>query len=124
MWIPATEADILARLEAGDLEETATFDAKEEVSSSSKELAKDVVAMSVEGGVLLYGVGEDDDGRVTVPAPFVLTGVAERITQIIGTCTHEPVPVEVKVIRCEEDAAQGYVAVVVSPSPRAPHMVI
>jgi hypothetical protein len=38
----------------------------------SKDLASDVAAMANDGGALLYGVGEDEHGRLTVPNPFEL----------------------------------------------------
>ncbi len=36
MWMPASEHDILAAIEAGDLVETANFDAKESLSAKGK----------------------------------------------------------------------------------------
>jgi hypothetical protein len=65
VWIPKTEQDILAAIEAGDLTETATFDAKAILPAKgrSKDLAIDVAAMAKDGGTLLYGVGEDEQRR-------------------------------------------------------------
>ncbi len=34
------------------------------------DVAIDVCAMTVDGGVVVWGVGEDEHGRPTVPAPF------------------------------------------------------
>ncbi len=63
MWMPASESEILAAIEAGDLIETATFDAKAALPAKgkSKDLAIDVAAMANDGGTLLYGVGEDEN---------------------------------------------------------------
>lgn len=35
--------------------------------------------MTVDGGSLLYGLGEDDNGRLTVLAPLELAGAPERV---------------------------------------------
>ncbi len=62
MWIPKSEDDIERAIEDGTLAETLTFDAKA-LPVKSKDIAKDVAAMSLEGGVLLYGVAEDEYKR-------------------------------------------------------------
>jgi hypothetical protein len=91
MWIPATEQELLAAIEAGDLVETATFDAKASLPAKgkSKDLAIDVAAMANDGGTLLYGVGEDENRRPTVTQPFVLTGARERVAQIVRSSISE-----------------------------------
>jgi hypothetical protein len=83
VWIPESEGEILAAIEAGDLTETATFDAKATLPAKgkSKNLAQDAAAMANEGGTLLYGVGEDENGRPTVPQPFTLAGVVNVWTR-------------------------------------------
>jgi hypothetical protein len=126
MWIPATEHEILAAIEAGDLIETASFDAKEALpdKGKSKDLAVDVAAMSADGGTLLYGVGEDDNDRLTVPQPFELAGARERVDQIVRSTISEPPAIEVYTIPTDDDPSLGYLVVHVPASPRAPHMVI
>ncbi len=61
MWVPTTEQEILAAIASGDTEETPSFDAKQALPAKgkSKDLAKDVAAMSADGGTLLYGIAED-----------------------------------------------------------------
>jgi hypothetical protein len=68
VWIPKSEGKILAAIEARDLTETVTFDAKAALPAQgrSKDLAVDVAAMATDGGTLLYGIGEDEHGRPTV----------------------------------------------------------
>jgi hypothetical protein len=58
VWRPTSEQEILAAIEAGNLIETTTFDAKAALplKGKSKDLAKDVAAMANDGGTLLYGV--------------------------------------------------------------------
>lgn len=125
MWMPKTEQDILSAIEAGDLVETANFDAKAALpgKGKSKDLAVDVTAMSADGGTLLYGVGEDENDRPTVPQPFELAGARERVDQIVRTSISEPPAIEVHEIPTDDDPSIGYLVVFVPASPRAPHMV-
>jgi len=85
MGRPTSEQEIVAAIEAGHLIEKASFDAKAALPTQnrSKDLAKDVAAMANNGGILLYGVGEDEHGRPTVTQPFKLAGTRERIDQIV-----------------------------------------
>lgn len=125
MWIPKSEGEILAAIEAGDLTETATFDAKASLPAKgkSRDLAIDVAAMANDGGTLLYGVGEDENRRPTIPTPFELAGARERVDQIVRTCISEPPDVQVREIQTDNDPSLGYLVIAVPPSPRAPHMV-
>ncbi len=54
MWTPSSEDEIISVVAAGNLIETSIFDAKRELPSNSRELAKDVAAMANDGGVILY----------------------------------------------------------------------
>ena len=125
MWIPRSEQEILAAIEAGDLMETAAFDAKTilPAKGKSKDLAIDVAAMANDGGTLLYGVGEDEQRRPTVLMPFDLTGAKERVDQIVRTSISEPPLIEIHEVRVDNDPGLGFLGVAVPPSPRAPHMV-
>jgi hypothetical protein len=76
------------------------------------------------GGVLLYGVGEDQDRRLTILNPNPLGGQLERIEQIVRTSIDEVPNFNVISISTKSDPTLGYIAVVVPPSDRAPHMVI
>ena len=125
MWIPTLVQEILSVIDAGDLIETATFDAKASLPAKgkSKDLAIDVAAMATDGGSLLYGLGEDENDRLTVPQPFELAGARERVDQIVRTSISEPPTIEVHTIPTDEDSSLGYLVIAVPPSPRAPHMV-
>jgi hypothetical protein len=125
VWIPKSEGEIIAAIEAGNLIENATFDAKVALpdKGKSKDLAKDVAAMANNGGILLYGVGEDENHRPTVLKPFKLAGARERVAQIVWASISEPPIIEVLPIPTENDPSIGYLVVVVPPSQRAPHMV-
>lgn len=124
MWTPATAAEVEDALR-GDLEETHTFDAKLAMPDSKKnhDLAVDVCAMTVDGGSFLYGLGEDDDERLTVLAAVELTGIADRIAQIAETSISAPPLLHIHTLPREDDALRGYV-LVVPQSPRSPHQVI
>ncbi len=122
MWIPKTEAEIRAVLASRELRETPGFDGKREIPRSV-DLATDVAAMAADGGVLLIGVDEDDQGILSVATPIDLAGARERVDQMVRTNIAEPPRVEVRSIECEEDRARGYLVVIVPQSPRAPHMV-
>jgi hypothetical protein len=121
MWQPQTAEEIEAAAAAGTLVEGPHFDAKAQLPTKNEELAKDVAAMTVDGGTLLYGVGEDANGRATVLSPIDMKGVPEKIDQIIQTSLAPPPSVRVRVHALEQDPAKGYVVVHVPPSPLAPH---
>lgn len=126
MWIPASVDEIEQAARTGQLEETPSFDAKRELPASPKknvDVAVDVAAMTNDGGVLLYGVAEDDHERLTVTSPIEMVGAADRIGQIISTSIAEVPFVEVREYRCSDDPSRGYLAVIVPQSARAPHQV-
>lgn len=126
MWVPNSAEQIEAAAVAGDLPETSSFDAKRELPATPKknaDLATDVAAMATDGGVLLYGVAEDEHGRPTIPAPLPLVGGADRIGQIVSTGIAEVPYIDVREYPRAEDPSTGYIAVVVPQSPRAPHQV-
>ncbi len=68
--------------------------------------------MTVDGGSLVYGLGEDKDGRLTVLAPVELAG-AQRVAQIVETSISEPPFVRIQTLPLEEDPSKGYVLVIV-----------
>lgn len=125
MWIPKSEREILAAIEAGDVNETSSFDVKAALpmQGKSKDLAVDVAAMANDGGVLLYGVGEDEHGRPTIVSPIKLRGAKERVDQIVRTSISEPPTIEIHEISVENHADEGYLVVTIPSSSRAPHMV-
>jgi len=125
VWVPRSESELVEVIQAEELAETATFDAKVALpkKGKSKDLAIDVAAMANDGGTLLYGVDEDEQGRPIVPSPIDLSGAAERVDRIVRSCISEPPTVEIHSIPTAENPAVGYLVVAVPPSPRAPHMV-
>jgi len=66
VWIPRSADESLACLGAGDLRESAMLDGKRELTGGP-EVVVDVCAMTVNGGVLLVGVDEDE-AQPTTPS--------------------------------------------------------
>jgi hypothetical protein len=124
MWVPSTAQEVEDAVNTGNVEESPSIDAKVELPTSKKniEIAKDVAAMATDGGVLIYGVGEDENDAVSVLRPIELRGVPERISQVVSTSIAEVPFIDIKTLPCE-DPIRGYVVVVVPQSARAPHMV-
>ncbi|KPL79941.1 AlbA family DNA-binding domain-containing protein [Herpetosiphon geysericola] len=123
MWIPKSEYELQQAIDQG-LDESSIFDAKREIATKSKSIAIDIAAMANDGGVIIYGIGEDEHGRPNQLVPIDLKGAADRLTRIVQTCLQEPPQIHISTIRSDIDPAKGYLVVVVPPSPRAPHQVV
>lgn len=123
MWIPKSEEEIVNVVTSGSLEETAIFDAKKEIPAKNIETAKDIAAMANDGGVIIYGIAEDEYNRPTILNPIPLVNQAERIASIVRTSVAEPPDVKIYPIETKDDPSVGYLVIVIPASPRAPHMV-
>ena len=124
MWLPKTEKEIIDAVTSRSLEESTTFDAKKELSGKNSEIAKDIAAMANDGGVIIYGIGEDDNKRLSILSPISLAGQAERIDAIVRSSIAEPPQIHISTIPTGKDNSIGYMVVFIPPSERAPHMVI
>jgi hypothetical protein len=124
MWIPKSEEEIIIAVNSDALEESAIFDAKTAFPSKNIEIAKDIAAMSNDGGVIIIGVGEDENKRLKNLTPVVLSGQPERISSIAHTSIAEPLRFHIHTIATSKDQSKGYIIIVIPPSERAPHMVI
>ncbi|MDQ5807816.1 MAG: ATP-binding protein [Actinomycetota bacterium] len=108
----------------GHAEESAALDFKAQVTGNNRELAKDIAAMTVNGGVLVYGVEEDSTTGVAARiTPVTLSGVEERIRQVAGSTIRPAPAIEVDYIRATDGDADGVVVVAIPPSRLVPHMV-
>src|SRR5664280_1123713 len=84
MWRPSSWSEAQALV--GLAEESASLDFKKTITSKNDEIAKDIAAMTVNGGVLLYGVDEDPaTGLAKELCPIETRGVEERLRNIAGT---------------------------------------
>lgn len=122
MWIPRSIADLQTAIDQG-LQESPWFDAKREFSSTP-EAAKDIAAMANDGGVLVYGMVEDEEGTlVDLDAIEELKGLEERVANAVRDLLHNPPAVHIRELEDPETSGSGYLVVVVPKSPLAPHMV-
>jgi len=75
--------------------ETLNLEFKSEVSSDSKEIAKDVSSFAnAEGGIIIYGISEDN-GKAVEGDGIDIGQNSERIQQIISSSTSPNVPLEI-----------------------------
>ena len=104
MWIPSSAQQIEDAARGGELEER-HLRRKAGLPRPKKnaELAKDVAAMATDGGVLLYGVAEDEHERPTLPQPIELAGAADRIGQIVATSIAEVPHIDIHTFECPND---------------------
>lgn len=124
MWIPKTESEIIEVVTAKSLAETISFDAKKELPGKNQEIAKDIAAMANDGGVIIFGIGEDENKRLSILNPIPLAGEPEKIDAIVRSAIVEPPSIQISTIPTEKDPSKGYIIVLIPPSERAPHMVV
>ncbi len=120
---PESVAD-LERIVQERLQESITLDFKRQLPEPSKtlDLAKVIAAMSnTEGGLVIYGIEEDDDSRAAALMPFELAGCTERIALVAQTIDEPVTPLRVYTI--EEASGRGFAVVELAFSTRAPHFV-
>lgn len=125
VWVPRDVDEIERAIAAGDLEETPSFEAKEQLPEKKKliDAAIDIAAMTGDGGVILYGAGEDENKQITVRSPIPLVGAADRIGQVVSTSISEVPFIETREYPTTNDPSIGYLVVIVPQSARAPHQV-
>lgn len=125
-WPPTTEADLDLAMRNGILIENQKLDLKRELTggqSGNKEVAKDIAAFSVHGGLIIIGVDEGKPGTVPMSLNAVdLGGLSERVEQVGLTAVDPPVPVTTTKIPTAADAGKGYLLVEIPVSPQPPHM--
>lgn len=120
-----TEEDLTRAIAGGFVTESHFVDLKRGLATGknvNQNIAKDLAAFAVDGGTLIVGVEELDDGTIQA-SPQRLDGLAERIDQIAGMIPDPPLAVTTTAIPTESDATIGYLLVHVPASPTAPHQV-
>lgn len=102
--------------------ESNVLDFKREFGSGP-ELAKDVAAMTLDGGVLIYGIDEESSGNVAARITKVKLAKLDSVHQIVNSRV-SPVPY-IEVLPIPENAGDedGVIVVVIPESPLAPHCV-
>jgi Schlafen, AlbA_2 len=121
MWRPANWEEIQAAL--GVAREGQALDFKDgRALKNGPEIARDIAAMSVFGGVLAYGI--DEENEIAIAAPGVaLQGQMDRLQQIVNANVSPPVFIEVHIHDDPDRSGHGVIVVVVPPSSTAPHAV-
>ena len=125
LWTPQDEQALLAAANNGLLEEGHFLDIKRELASgksANTEAAKDIASFAIDGGVIIYGVDEQQNSVQPVLAPISLVGLSERIELIARTRINEPISVRTTPVP-SATSGLGYLVVHVPKSPCAPHMV-
>ncbi|MFJ6994494.1 helix-turn-helix domain-containing protein [Streptomyces sp. NPDC003090] len=124
-WTPRTEADLLAAVKGGLLEESHHLDLKKAPNSKgdNKELARDLASFAVDGGTLIIGVQENKESRTFEPSPQPLNGLAEKVEQVARSIPDPPLTVITEEISSATAEGAGYLIVHIPASPVAPHMV-
>jgi hypothetical protein len=118
MWKPRSYSDIEAVI--GLIAESPDLDFKRELSKPT-DLAKDIAAMSVQGGVIAYGIDEDSQSVASEITPIQLHQVPEKIQNVVDTAIWPSPSITVDVITRQQGDSEGVVVVTVPPSPTAPH---
>lgn len=122
-WLPHTEEELQQAAKHGTLIENHTLDLKRELKggeSGNKEIAKDIAAFSIDGGLVIIGVDEATNPPSLHPVP--LDGLRERVEQVGLTRVDRPVTVTTTAIPSTASPAEGYVLVEIPVSPHPPHM--
>jgi len=118
MWRPKTWEDLNSAI--GVIAEAPDLDFKAELTSN-KEIAKDIAAMSIQGGVIAYGVAEDDQAVAKQITPVELHQTPEKLQQIVDSAISPSPIIDIQVITDPTDSAKGVLIISVPPSRLAPH---
>jgi hypothetical protein len=119
-WIPNTEDELVAGLDARTVRENHHYDLKREPDTNNKETARDFASFAIDGGVIIYGVDEVAPTDFK-PYPIALTGLKERLDQVARSSIDPPLSIRTHEIPTV--GGDGYLVVTIPESPEAPHMV-
>lgn len=126
VWTPASEDQLRAALDAGNVRENSGLDFKQETGNgdgSRRATAIDLASFAVYGGQLIVGVAEDKAARSFTLTPQPLSGAAEKLEDIAANRIDPPLFIRVSDIPSSADSTTGYLIAEIPPSPSAPHMV-
>ncbi|MCG7284740.1 ATP-binding protein [Cellulomonas sp. ACRRI] len=118
--------EVVSAAQAGVLDESQWVELKEQVPASNRkantELARDLASLSLDGGVLLIGV-QDDNRRAGVVVGVPPEGLKTRLSQVAHGAIKPPLPLTVREVTHPTDPELVVLVVVVPASLSAPHMV-
>ena len=101
--------------------ETLNLEFKKEMSSDSKEIAKDISSFAnAEGGIIIYGI-EENNGKAIKSNGIAVDQNSERIQQIISSSTSPAVPIDIISISSEEKTSEKEFVIV--KIPKSPFMI-
>lgn len=128
--------DIEACVRNEDFNENHYLEAKRALDLQNKtqklEFARDVAQFAFDGGVVVYGIGEnkqfaeqgEDEEAQFYLSPFDLSSLTvEQIEQVAQGRCEPPLSIRVQRLPSPDDPGTGYIVVTIPPSSRAPHMV-
>lgn len=119
VWRPQVFSDLDSAM--GVVAESADLEFKRELSKP-RDIAKDIAAMSIQGGVIAYGIDEDAQTLVAREiTPIPLHQVPDKIQNIVDTAIWPALSIDIQVLKREPGDNDGVVIVTVPPSPLAPH---
>lgn len=122
MWRPTSEAELKEALENGAFTESHYRDAKKAERKPAK-LAADMASFAIDGGLLVVGVAEPEQGRFEL-APLENTDqLCESFESTALTKCEPPLSVAVDTIPSEEHEGHVYLLVEIPASATAPHQV-
>jgi len=106
-------------------EESIILEFKKELTNNSKEIAKDISSMSnSEGGFIIYGINEDENGKASSIGWISSTdNLEERLENIIATTIHPTPPFRIFPISNQEDDTKK-ICLILIPKSYNLHMVI
>jgi hypothetical protein len=105
-------------------EESTILEFKRQLPDPGKndDLVRDIAAMAnTDGGTMIFGIEEDENGRARRLVPFELAQAVERVSQIARRMD-EPLTVDVFAIADPDQEGKGFLVLVVPRSERAPHL--
>jgi hypothetical protein len=121
-WSPTSVSELEQAVNTHTVVETTFLGFKRfptQTDSGRKEVAKDLAAMSIHGGTIVFGVDELTGGQFTL-APAELDGWREWVSQIGANSVQPSVAVQTRPL--VRDDGTGYLVVSVAASALAPHM--
>lgn len=124
-FVPSMRAELEAAAAGGLLAEGHYLDLKRQLGAgkqANRDLAKDLAAFSIDGGVLYVGVREGPPGQAPSLHPVELAGLKERVDQVARSVPRPPIGVRTLEIPSEQEGF-GFLVVIIPPSAEAPHMV-
>jgi hypothetical protein len=125
-WTPTAWSDVVEAAAGGLLDESHWVDLKQELPAGKRthntELAQDLAALAVDGGLLVVGI-EDHDSRAGKVCGVELARLADRVDQVARDKVRPSLVVRSHEVPDPDRPGQGCLLVHVPPSAEAPHMV-